>query len=139
MYELLPKPEEEEFKNDIEPIFRKAAEQNKKLFNIYVGKTNRIVSDQSRIMSCAYVEHLDTIIIKNLVSEAKSRIKDELGAYFAFCSLLVDRFAVLVKERYMKSLIIHTNEDILLEVLVKKGFDISKTKNNFYKAFKNIK
>ncbi len=140
MYELLSKEEEEEFRSDVSPIVKRDTKippvREEKPFNVYVGKYNRAVSNDSLILSGVYVEHLKTGIVKFLISQAPERIKSEQGAYIVFCEMLLDHFVKLTKEKSLQSLLMHTSDLTVLEVLLKNKFEITKTKNNFYRAFK---
>lgn len=141
MYELLTPAEKSEFENTVEPVFKRNTPihgSKEQPFKVHVGKINRHITEESLILSGIYVEYNSLIIIKSLISEAKGREKHELGAYLIFCSLLVTKFIDLVKERLLKSLLIHTNDNTMLEALLDHGFIINKSKNNFYKAFKKI-
>ena len=141
MYELLTTREQKEFEDTVEPVFKRCTpekDSKEQPFKVHVGKINKGISEESLILGGIYVEHNNIVIIKSLVSEAKGREKNELGAYLCFCSLLIDKFINLVQERSMKCLLVHTNDNTILEVLLQKNFAINKSKNNFYKAFKII-
>lgn len=141
MYELLTTREQKEFEDTVEPVFKRCTpekDNKEQPFKVHVGKINNGISEESLILGGIYVEHNNIVIIKSLVSEAKGREKNELGAYLVFCTMLIEKFATLVKERLLKSLLIHTNDDTMVEALLSKGFTISITKNNFYKAYKEI-
>lgn len=141
MYELLTSNERLEFENTVEPVFKRNTPihgSKEQPFKVHVGKINRHINNDSLILSGVYVEYNSLIIIKSLVSEAKGRETKELGAYLVFCTMLIKKFTTLVKERLLKSLLIHTNDDTMVEALLSKGFTINKTKNNFYKALKEI-
>jgi len=141
MYELLSSAEKSEFENTVEPVFKRNTPihgSKEQPFKVHVGKINRHITEESLILSGIYVEYNSMIIIKHLTSEAKGREKHELGAYLLFCSLLLNKFIDLVKERLLKSLLVHTDDCTMLEALLNHGFTIHKSKNNFYKAFKEI-
>ena len=141
MYELLTSNERLEFENTVEPVFKRNTPihgSKEQPFKVHVGNINRHINNDSLILSGVYVEYNSLIIIKSLVSEAKGRETKELGAYLVFCTMLIKKFTTLVKERLLKSLLIHTNDDTMVEALLSKGFTINKTKNNFYKALKEI-
>ena len=141
MYELLSTEEEEEFRSEVSPIVKRDTTsppvREEKPFNVFVGKYNRsIVNNESLILSGIYVTHLKTGIVKFLVPKAQERIKSEQGAYIVFCEMLLDHFVKLTKDKGLQSLLLHTRDLTVLEVLLKNKFEITKTKNNFYKAFK---
>lgn len=141
MYELLTSNERLEFENTVEPVFKRNTPihgSKEQPFKVYVGKINRHITEEFLILSGIYAEYKSLIIIKSLISEAKGREKKELGAYLVFCTMLIEKFATLVKERLLKSLLIHTNDDTMVEALLNTGFTINRTKNNFYKAYKEI-
>lgn len=141
MYELLSTAEKLEFENTVEPVVKRDTPihgSKEQPFKVYVGKINRHITEESLILSGIYVEYNNMIIIKHLTSEAKGRVRNELGAYLFFCSLLLNKFIDLVKKRLLKSLLVHTNDLTMLEALLNRGFTINKSKHNFYKAFREI-
>lgn len=140
MYKLLTNTEITRLKNTITPIFKEVITINKKEkhFQICTNGNNENVDKNLCMLSGVCIEYANIVIIKNLVSEITKKEQKEFRAYFEFCSFVIDKLVELTKEHSIRSLLIHTNDITMLEILLKKEFNIGKNVNNFYKAFKIV-
>lgn len=141
MYELLSPEENTEFRNSIDPVIKRDThvelkKQEEVPIKIYVGKVNRLLNESSLIMTGVFSSATKTFIVKFLRSQNIERIADEQGAFLVFCEMTLEKFIQLAKEKSKESILVHTDEMLMLEVLLNNNFEITKSKNGFYRAFK---
>lgn len=144
MYTALNTTDLEEFKKCRFVVFDYVENENLRKsgtdqFNIFVGNNKNAFVDKKRpLLSGFYSEQDRILILKNIFSPVKDKLEDDLSYFRVFCDMVIEEFILLGKSRNLTSLIIHTNEEILLESLFSLDFKIKCIGNKFYKAFKSI-
>jgi hypothetical protein len=138
MYQMLTEREEEGFKKSRFVVFQHSKEINPhqadKPFDIFVGGVSAIIDKTSPILKGVYSEQDNMMLIKNLVSIMDHKFAGEQAYFRTFCDLVLKEFTDMALSRGMKALIIHTNDPIMLEILLVSGMRVVKVAKNFYKA-----